>query len=448
LVGKKNESRKTKDSLTLNQNSKYEENMRRTTKQPEQPRLRCLRSNQEFPIGPYFNGSPAALDDDRAAPLEMTYDYEWHTVNDALQKWSERPLGVWSYRELLPLPDTVEPVTLMEGGTPLIRLPVPGPGRLWIKDETRNPTGAFKDRFHTVSISMAKVLGFKKVTASTTGNHGTSLAAYSTKAGLKCLVFADPNIPEIQRRLIQLYGAQLAVLTDRNQHLSWLVNERDWYPSTGTAPMPICNPFGLEGYKTIAYEIYFQLGAKMPHRVLAPVAGGDALYGPWKGFSEIQRLGASGPLPRMFAAQAEGCDPIVQGFKVQADQVPVHPAPQTIALSIGDPTGGDHALTALYQSDGGAEAVSDNALIDAIRLLADIGIAAEPSATASVAAALAQQSRGEITADEDIVCIVTGSAVKWPDIIPLASRQRELCDERPEAIRAWISSIDDSYNQA
>ena len=415
-----------------------------TTEQPERPRLRCLRSGQEFPIGPYFKGSPATSEDDRMASLEVTYDYDWHHTNGTLESWSKRPHGVWSYRELLPLPDMLEPVTLIEGGTPLIRLPRPGPGRLWLKDETRNPTGAFKDRFHTVSISMAKVLGFTKATASTTGNHGTSLAAYSAKAGLKCLVFADPNRPEIQRRLIQLYGAQLAVLTDRNQHLSWLVNERGWYPSTGMTPMPICNPYGLEGYKTMAYEIYFQLGAKMPDRVLAPVAGGDALYGPWKGFVEIQRLGASGPLPKMFAAQAEGCDPIVQGFKAHADQVPVHPAPQTIALSIADPTGGEHALTALYQSNGGAEAVSDDALIDAIRLLAGIGIAAEPSATAAVAAALAQQSRGEITADEDIVCIVTGSAVKWPDTMPLAFTQKALCDERPEAIRAWISSFEDS----
>lgn len=389
-----------------------------------------------------FEGCAACADGGPAAPLEVTYDYDWHRDHGTLARWHERPPAVWSYRELLPLPAAEAPVSLFEGGTPLVRLEVDGPGTIWAKDETRNPTGAFKDRFHTVSVSMARHLGYGKVAASTTGNHGTSLAAYAARAGLRCLVFADPRAPEVQRGLIQLFGARLVSILDRRPNLAWLVRERGWYPSTGLTPWPVATPYGIEGYKTIGHEIYFQLGGRMPDRVVCPTSVGDVLYGPWRGFGELAALGAEGRLPAMVAAQAAGCDPVVQAFAAGTRDVPVHPGPDTIALSIGDETAAAYTMDAIFESGGSAHAVSDEALLAAMRLLARHGIAAESSSAASVAVALELARRGEITPGEDVVCVVTGSAAKWPADVAMAAEAHALHESDPQTIRAWLEAFD------
>ncbi len=408
----------------------------------EPAHLRCIQCGEEAPLGPHFEGCPACAASGKRKPFEVIYDYARLRAIGTLAAWSTRPGGLWRFAELLPLPEGAVPITLAEGATPLVRLELPGPARIWVKDETRNPTGAFKDRFHAVSVWMARALGYRKVTASTTGNHGTSVSAYAAKGGLVCLVFCDPQAPDVQRRLMQLFGARVAVLAHRRQHLTWLVRERGWYPSTYMTPMPVCTPYGVEGYKTIGYEIFFQLGGRMPSRVLFPTAAGDGLYGPWKGFRELELLGASAPLPKMIAVQATGCDPIVQGFNQRAREVPVHPNSRTIAVSIADETGGAISLTTLYGSGGSAVAVSDEAILEAMRTLARLGIAVESTSAAPLAAVMAQQARGELGEDEDVVCILTGAGGKWPDALLDALDDHELREQDPEALRAWIGAFD------
>jgi threonine synthase len=402
-------------------------------------RLACVRCGAALPLGPAFEGCRACAAEPPAA-LEVVYDYPKLAAAGTLKAWASRPGGLWRFRELLPPPADASIVTLAEGATPLVRLEGTGAHRIWLKDETRNPTGSFKDRLHAVSLTMARRLGFDKAVASTTGNHGTALAAYAARAGMAALVFCDPRAPVVQRRLMQLFGARVVVLADRGSHVAWLVRERGWYPSTGMTPEPVGTPYGVEGYKTIAYEVFFQLGARFPDRMLVPTSGGDSIYGPWKGFRELQALGASGALPRMVVAQAAGCDPIVRGWRTGATTVPVHPEPRTIAVSIADETGGPASLRAIAESGGAAEAVSEEAILGAMRRLARQGIAVEPSSAASVAAALALAARGELASDEDVVCVLTGAGAKWPDALLDALTPQELSDASPNAVRAWIDA--------
>jgi threonine synthase len=402
--------------------------------------LACVRCGATSPLGPDFEGCVACAAEPRAA-LEVVYDYAALAAAGTLKAWTSRAGGLWRFWELLPPPRDASLLTLAEGATPLVRLQAAEGHRIWVKDETRNPTGSFKDRLHAVSLTMARVLGYRKAVASTTGNHGTALAAYAARAGMDALVFCDPRAPVVQRRLMQLFGARVVVLADRGAHVAWLVRERGWYPSTGMTPEPVGTPYGVEGYKTIGYEVFFQLG-RFPDRMIVPTSGGDAIYGPWKGFRELRALGAPGDLPRMVAAQAEGCDPIVRGWRAGATAVPVHPAPRTIAVSIADETGGPASLRALAESGGSAEAVSDAAILDAMRRLAGQGIAVEPSSAASVTVALALAARGELGPDEDVVCVLTGAGAKWPDTLVDALTPRELTDASPAVVRAWIEAGD------
>jgi threonine synthase len=403
------------------------------------PHLACVRCGATAPLGPAFEGCRACAAEPPAA-LEVVYDYPKLAAAGTLRAWTSRSGGLWRFRELLPPPADASIVTLAEGATPLVRLEGTGAHRIWLKDETRNPTGSFKDRLHAVSLTMGRALGFGKAVASTTGNHGTALAAYAARAGMAALVFCDPRAPVVQRRLMQLFGARVAVLADRGAHVGWLVRERGWYPSTGMTPEPVGTPYGVEGYKTIAYEVFFQLGARFPGRMLVPTSGGDSIYGPWKGFRELLALGASGALPRMVVAQAAGCDPIVRGWRAGATVVPVHPDPQTMAVSIADETGGPASLRAIAESGGSAEAVSEEAILGAMRRLARQGIAVEPSSAASVAVALALTARGELAPDEDVVCVLTGAGAKWPDALVDALTPQELADSSPQAVRAWIDA--------
>jgi threonine synthase len=391
----------------------------------------------EEALGPRFEGCARCAAEGRVASLEVQYDHVRIRRDEAFSRAGEGE-GLWRFQALLPLdPDAGAPITLLEGDTPLLRLPGAGPGRIWIKDETRNPTGAFKDRFQAVSVSMARAMGFGKVVASTTGNHGTALAAYAARAGLECVVFCDPRAPVVQRRLMRFYGARVAVLAARRQHLAWLVREHKWYPSTNMTPRPVGTPYGVEGYKTIAFELVEQLG-RPPDMMFVPVAAGDGLYGPWKGFRELRELGITTIAPRMIAVQATGCDPVVQGFIRGLTTVPVHPDPQTVALSIADETAGAVSLRALRESGGAAVSVTDGAIAAAMRQMAQLGLAVEPSAAASVAAALAEQRAGHIGADQDVVCMVTGGLAKWPDDLARAIDGDELIGASEEDVRQWV----------
>jgi threonine synthase len=404
--------------------------------------LVCRDCGMAHSFGPMLEGCPSCSTAAERRIVEVRFDLRALRRARIVDEWSKRPLGLWSYHETLPVPQGAVRVSMQEGGTPLVHFPSKGPARIWVKDETRNPTLAHKDRFHSVSVTVARHLGFKKVTAATTGNHGVSLAAYAARADLRSLIFHDPQSPAVLCELSQLFGARVIVTEARLKQIAWLVQERGWYPSTGLTPEPVGTPFGIEAYKSIAFETTFQLGRRYPHRFYVPVAQGDILYGIWKGFREIAVLSENDATTRMHAVQSSGCDPIVEAFRKKLKRIPVHPSPDTVALSIGDATGAAITLDALAQSDGEAVAVSDERILKTVRCLAGIGIAAEPSGAAALAAALEAEERGQLKTGEDVVCLVTGAAVKWPGTIRLSLEPNYLASNDTDALKEWIRAFD------
>ncbi|MBI4553658.1 MAG: pyridoxal-phosphate dependent enzyme [Candidatus Latescibacteria bacterium] len=386
--------------------------------------LTCTQCHAEYPIGPMFHGCPLCRAAGTVAALGVTYDYDAIARALNINEWNvpSQSHSIWRFRALLPVSDPRCIVSLGEGNTALVRPRVvceeTGLNELYIKNETTNPTWAFKDRFHAASISMAKALGFTKVTASTTGNHGSSAAAYAAAAGMaSCAIFCHPESSVLQRNMIQLYGGTAFVLKDRDRYLEALVTDHGYYPSTTMEPMPVGTPYGVEGYKTIGYEIFLQLGRRVPDHLFCPISAGDSLYGPWKGFRELRLMGISDRLPRMHGAQAAGCNPYVRSFQQGLNEVVVHPDPRSIALSIRDEMGGKPALQAIYESGGDATDVTDEEILHAVRLLARSGFLVEPSSAASVACAMKASREGRIRRDQTVVCLITGSGAKWPEVL-------------------------------
>lgn len=387
--------------------------------------LRCVNCRAEYPLGPMLEGCPACAATPRRAALEVTYDWESLDSERLLAAWRKAEhRSLWRFRELLPVAAGSPPLSLGEGGTPLVHLRRSATNpleRLYVKNETVNPTWAFKDRFHAVSVSMARDLGYKRLIASSTGNHGNSLAAYGAAAGMATLILADPRAPAVQRELMALHGASVVLIEERQAALRDYVRNDGWYPSTYMTPLPVSTPYGVEGYKTIAYEVALELPDE-PDHVLFPVAAGDGLYGPWKGFREMHELGMLTAPPRMHGVQATGVKPIVEAFEQGLEEPLFCEDPQTIALSIADRTGGSVALLAITESRGGAVDVSEQEIVAAVRFLARQGIAVEPASAASVAGAWKQVREGVIDPSEVVVCILTGAAVKWPETLARLSR--------------------------
>ena len=313
-----------------------------------------------------------------------------------------------------------EIVSLQEGNTPLLRVRHwDGPASLWVKNETVNPTWSYKDRAASLSITMARKFGYSRTLAISTGNLGNAVSAYSAAGGLACVIFCNSGAPELQIALMQHYGSRVFRGGDQAALARKLVERGGWYPATVICPRDgFANPYGIEGFKTISFEILSQLG-RVPDRVFVPAGSGDGLYGIWKGFVELQELGIANQLPMMIACQAAGADAYVRAVRNHASRLTELPSVSTVALSIAERIGGELTLGAIYRSRGTAMAVTDDAMLAAVRALGKEGLALEPASAAPVACAQAMvQEHPGIGKDETWVAIGTGAAIKWPhDIV-------------------------------
>lgn len=305
----------------------------------------------------------------------------------------------------------LRPVSLGEGGTPLVALPALAGAVHHAKLEACNPTGSWKDRLQSVNAAVARQLGFRGMALVSTGNSALAAAAYAARAGLALQAHLWPSAPQTIVRAVQELGADVRVV-ERAPDLRRALDEEGLFPATMSLPHDVANPFGLEGYKTIAYEIADALGG-VPDWVAVPVGCGDGLHAIAKGFAELAAWGAIARVPRMLAAQAEAAAPLALAFAQGRETIErVVPAPSS-AISIADPIAGEHALAAVRRTDGAALAVSEAEIERARAALLAEGIVAEPASAASVAAVARAREQAIVGEDDVVVSVVTSSGLRW-----------------------------------
>ena len=270
--------------------------------------LVCVRCGARYPIDRFAEDCPACRQARAPANLTVAYDSPpgEGAVRDAPLR---RPASMWRWDSFLPAA-AADAVSLGEGNTPLLPAPALGLGDVWIKDESRNPTWSFKDRLASGALTMAKRFGAKVIASSSSGNAGAAAAAYAAKAGLPCVVFTFLGAAPPLVAQMRAYGAMVVAVenkADRWRLQSAGVREFGWYPTSPFfGPVVGSNPYGMEGYKTIAFEIAEAFDWQPPDWCVLPVCYGDALFGMWKGFEELKALGWIDRIPRLVAAEVSG----------------------------------------------------------------------------------------------------------------------------------------------
>lgn len=325
--------------------------------------------------------------------------------------------GVWRFRALLPFGQDVKPVSLGEGGTPLIKTrnltKETGSRNLYVKNEGQNPTGSFKDRGMTVSVTRAVLAGARVLVCASTGNTSASMSAYAARAGKRAAIIV-PAGKVASGKMVQavVYGATILRSEGTfDNALEMLLKSISGL--TDFAIMNSVNPYRLEGQKTLAFEVYEQLGFVVPDYVVLPVGNAGNISAIWKGFRELKISGLTDKTPRMVGVQAEGAAPIANAFWKGSCKITPVRDPQTVAsaIRIGNPASWKKALAALRESDGMVLTVTDEQIGEARKTLASKeGIFVEPASATPIAA------MGEIGArlekDALVVCVATGNGLK------------------------------------
>ena len=343
--------------------------------------------------------------------LEVLYDYE--TIHDRFDAPLDgRVEDLWKYRAFLPVPADAEPVTLGEGGTPL--LPTPRLGdelgvALSVKDDGRNPTGVLKDRATTVALTRARAEGFDTVTCASTGNAAASLAGYAARAGLDCRIFVPEDAPEGKLAQPLVYGADVLAVRgsyDEAYDLSMEVTERfGWYNRNAAI-----NPYQVEGKRTVGHELAEQV-EEVPDWVVFSMGDGCTVHGGWKGFREFADLGYVGDVPRFLGVQSERAPAIHEAFHGDGGEREAGTVADSI--SVGRPRNTEKACRALRESGGTSVLVSDEEIIEAEALLGRTeGIYAEPAGAAPVAGLQRAREAGIVDPGDSIVVVVTGTGLK------------------------------------
>jgi threonine synthase len=377
--------------------------------------MRCRNCGETQPIGLSYV-CPACF-----GPLEVDYDYAAVSATLSRDAIAARPPGIWRYVELLPVDEPPER-GLPVGSTPLLaadRLaPLLGLDRLWIKDDTRNPSLSFKDRAVAVAAARAQAFGVEALACASTGNLAGATAAAAAAIGLPSYVFIPADLEPAKVDHALAYGATVVPIDgtydDVNRLCLEVADETGW----GFVNINL-RPFYAEGSKTLAYEIAESLGWRSPDVVVAPVASGAMITRVARGFEELADIGLIARRPiRFVGGQASGCAPVATAWTNGTDVVEPVRTPDTIvrSLAIGNPADGRYVVELARSSGGSVEAIEDEVTAAAIRAVARLeGIYPETAGGVTLAAAAAARERGIIRPGDEVVALLTGNGLKTPD---------------------------------
>jgi threonine synthase len=357
-------------------------------------------------------------------PLEVSYDHSALDDPAALRrKIQAGPASIWRYADFLPF--ARRPKTALDAGlTPLIRsdrlAERLGVGEVYVKNDAANPTHSFKDRVVSIAVAKAKELGYEVVACASTGNLANAVAAHAAAAGLDSYVFVPADLEEQKILATGIYGTNLIAVDGNYDDVNRLCTEL-----SDQHPWAFVNvnlrPYYAEGSKTLGFEVAEQLGFELPDRVFVPVASGSLFTRIASGFQEWIDIGIlEGELPTFNGAQAEGCAPVAEAFAAGKDVCRPVRHPDTIAksLAIGNPADGVFALDLARRTGGSIDSVTDEEIVDGIRLLAETtGIFTETAGGVTTAVLSKLAERGDIGSDERVVIVITGEGLKTLDAV-------------------------------
>lgn len=358
------------------------------------------------------------------SPLLVRYDLDALSREVKPSDWQKRPEGLWRYRELLPVLDEKNIVSLGEGGTPVFPLEEMGKkyglNKLLVKDEGLNPTGTFKARGASVGVSKAKELGAQTIAMPTAGNAGAAWAAYSARAGIKMIVAMPEDAPATTQAECVAYGADTylvdGLISDAGRYVRQGVAKHGWFEAA-----TLKEPYRIEGKKTMGLEIWEQLPHGLPAAIIYPTGGGVGLIGMWKAFLELKAMGwLKGELPKMVCVQAEGCAPIVRAYREGKDHAEFFQGAHTIAAGVRVPSAlGDFlVLDAVRSSGGTALTVSDEEILETWKETAEKdGALICPEGAAAVKAAQLIRDMGLVGADDTVLVLNTGAGMKYTELM-------------------------------
>jgi threonine synthase len=360
-------------------------------------------------------------------PLWVRYDLDRLRAEVSPETFAARAPGMWRYRELLPLPFEVPPVTLGEGLTPLLSCPRLGAAlglrRLFLKDESQLPTGTFKSRGMSVAVSMARWLGLRRLALATAGNAGGALAAYGARAALEVYLFLPEDTPVINQLEADLCGARVFRVNGLIGDCGRLVQEGaerlGWFDVS-----TLREPYRLEGKKTMGLELAEQTDYRLPDVILYPTGGGTGLIGMWKAFAELRELGwlKAVRLPRLISCQSDGCAPIVRAYERGERFAEPFPEAHTAASGLRVPAAlGDFMmLDAIRASGGRAVAGREGSIVGWMRTVARLeGIPICPETAVCLDCLERLVKERAVRPDEEVVVFNTGPAQKYPEVVPL-----------------------------
>jgi len=381
--------------------------------------LTCRECGAAYDLGPSYACEQCF------GPLEVAYDFGRVTREQV----EAGPRSLWRYAPMLPvaadehtLPGLAPGLTRLHRADNLAA--ALGMRRLWVKDDSGNPTHSFKDRVVAVALAAARRLGFTTLAAPSTGNLANAVAAAATKAGMRSCVLVPADLEQGKIVTTAVYGGTLVALDgtydDVNRLCSEIAGEHeDW----AFANINV-RPYYAEGSKTVGFEVAEQLGWRLPQQVVVPIASGSLLTKVDKAFRELGTLDLVDATPyRVFGAQATGCSPVSAAFKAGQDVVrPVRPSTIAKSLAIGNPADGPYALDAVRRTGGAIEDVSDDEVVDGIRLLASTeGVFAETAGGVTVATLRRLLDDGRLDPDAETVVLNTGDGLKTLDaVVPVA----------------------------